>query len=220
MEYYDDIFSEPVSINFSYFLKLIKENFFSMIFLNIVFVITCLPIFTIGPATKALSAITMDMVRGKPVVMFSDYVEHFKRHLLSTIVIGSGIVIGFLIMLFSLFFYIRLGGENMIIRMIAVTTFVGLLVLLMFALYLLKSNAYIDLDFRSQVKNALLLSISTPKQLIICTLLVFIPTYFMFTRLIIGLTAFILWQFSLNSLITSSIAYKVLKQKISCKKLS
>lgn len=217
---YEDIFSEPDSINFTYFMKLIRENFFTMLFLNLIFVLTCLPIITIGPATKALSAITMDIVRGKPLVLISDYIQHFRRNLLGSILIGSGIVIVFLVMLFSLFFYIQIGGENMIIRMVAVTTFVSLLVLLMFTLYLLKSNAYIDLEFRFQVKNAFLLSISTPRQLIICTLLVFIPTYFMITRFIIGLTAFILWQFSLNSLITSSIAYNVLKHNISNENLS
>lgn len=208
------VFAEPEELNIRYFFSLIKENFFALIYLNLIFVLSCLPIITIGPAVKSLSTLTMNLVRGKPVTVFHDYVDHFKAGLSKSILHGLSVIISVLILLFSLYFYISVGGENLVVRMIAVTTFVFLLIFLMINLYYVKSKFYIELDAKSQLKNAILLAISEPKALMICTITVFLPTYFLFTRMIVGFTALVLWQFSLNSLITSLVGYKVLKDSV------
>lgn len=208
------VFNEPDDITISLFVRLIRTHFFTLMMLNIIFVISCMPVITIGSATKALSSITMAMVRNKPIDLYKDYFKYFRQHFMMRTMIGLIVTVAVLMLMFSLFFYLRLGGEHLIIRVIGIGTFIGLLMFLMFVMYYTKATHIIDLDTKSHMINAFVLTVATPKALLVCTMTVFLPTYFLFTRLIVGLTGFILWQFSLNSLITSMVAYKVFKSKV------
>ena len=50
----------------------------SFIGLNVLFLITCLPVFTIGPALTALYTVTMQEARKEYGYIFSTYLKTFK----------------------------------------------------------------------------------------------------------------------------------------------
>lgn len=49
-----------------------------LLVLNIVFIITCIPIVTIGPALTALYSITLKMAKGEEAYVFTGYLKAFK----------------------------------------------------------------------------------------------------------------------------------------------
>lgn len=78
------------------FFDLYGRKFGKLIQLNVLFLICCLPIITIGPAVAAMTKITRYYVEGKPVFLFSDFFaafkENFAQGLMMSIISGVGIV--------------------------------------------------------------------------------------------------------------------------------
>lgn len=56
------------------------HRFWQMIVLNMLYLLACAPIITIGPATAALNYVCRNFSQAKPVDFFSDFVEKCKEH--------------------------------------------------------------------------------------------------------------------------------------------
>lgn len=64
------------------------HRFWQLIFLNVLYLIACVPIVTIGPATAAMNYVCRNMTQGKPVSFFSDFVEKCKEHFKQGLAVG------------------------------------------------------------------------------------------------------------------------------------
>ena len=53
-------------------------NFFNLMFVNLLFIFTCLPIVTIGPSLCGLYKVTLSIVGGEDVEVFKTYFKEFK----------------------------------------------------------------------------------------------------------------------------------------------
>ncbi|WMJ23128.1 DUF624 domain-containing protein [Paludicola sp. MB14-C6] len=65
---------------FFQFFDLYFRKFGSLIKLNLIFILFCLPIFTIGPATAGMMKVIRYYNEGKPVFLFSDFWDAFKQN--------------------------------------------------------------------------------------------------------------------------------------------
>ena len=66
----------PVKRFFSEFI----HRFWQLILLNLLYILACVPLFTIGPATAAMNYVCRNFSQAKPVFLFSDFVEKCKEH--------------------------------------------------------------------------------------------------------------------------------------------
>ena len=66
----------PIKRFFSEFI----HRFWQLILLNLLYLIACVPIITIGPATAAMNYLCRNYSQAKPVYLFSDFVEKCKEH--------------------------------------------------------------------------------------------------------------------------------------------
>ena len=81
----EDVASEsPVKRFFTEYF----HRFWQLIFLNCLYIIACVPIVTIGPATAAMNYVCRNMTQGKPVSFFSDFVEKCKEHFRQGVIVG------------------------------------------------------------------------------------------------------------------------------------
>lgn len=64
------------------------HRFWQLIVLNLLYLLACLPIITIGPATAALNYVCRNFSQAKPVSFFSDFIEKCKEHFRQGIVVG------------------------------------------------------------------------------------------------------------------------------------
>lgn len=91
--------SQPEKKKFFQFFELYFRKFGSMIKLNLVYLLFCLPILTIGPATAALAKVSQYYCEGKPVFLMSDFWTAFKSNF------KQGFIIGLIDTLFIFLFY-------------------------------------------------------------------------------------------------------------------
>lgn len=65
------------------FLSLVSD----LLMLNVLFLITCIPLVTIGPALTALYSVALDMVRRRYPTISSSYMKAFKKHFKQSIML-------------------------------------------------------------------------------------------------------------------------------------
>lgn len=137
------------------FFEILGREFWSLLTLNLIYLLACLPIVTIGPATVALSRVTATMVRDKNVYPWRDFWDAFRKNL------KQGFLFGIPATLFTfaaiwLNINIMLGaGTLFYTAFIFLWTFLGVAL----CCYLFPMAAYIDLPTLPLAKNAVFLVI-------------------------------------------------------------
>lgn len=145
------------------------ETLAEFIILNLVFLITCIPVFTIGPAICALSSITMREIREEHGYMIRPYLQSLRENFMSAFhlfmiyaVIGG-------VLLFNLVFWVQMNTT--------VGNIVFFILVFFSVLYLLSScysfalNARFTNTIRQTIKNSILIALSEMKYSIVLLLL-------------------------------------------------
>ena len=78
----------PKKKRFFYFFELYGRKFWKLLELNLPYVLCCIPIVTIGPATCGLVYILRNFANEKPVFMVSDFFDAFKSNFKQGFVLG------------------------------------------------------------------------------------------------------------------------------------
>ncbi|MGN1193697.1 MAG: YesL family protein [Dorea sp.] len=128
--------------------------------LNFLFLISCIPVITIGPALSALYYVTMQQAREEQGYFIRPYLAAFKTNLRSGIMmtllyLAAGAILGF-----NLIFWLQL---KTIAGNIALVVIILCLVLYVFSLfYVFALNARFENSIRQTIKNSLLIALSNP----------------------------------------------------------
>lgn len=155
------------------FWEIFARKFWKLFIVNMIYVLFCLPIVTFGPATAAMMHVMRKFYLEKPIFLWHEFVEAFKKNFRQSV--GVGIVDAILIALivYALNFYD--------IRIQAATndtgSFVLMAITLALAVYAFIAHFYIylqiislKLPMRAIVKNALILSVAGIKTNVIAML--------------------------------------------------
>ena len=78
----------PKKKGFARYFEILWREFFPLLKLNLLFIISCLPIVTIPAALTAMNRITVTMVRDRNYFMLSDYWDAFKRDFFRSLLAG------------------------------------------------------------------------------------------------------------------------------------
>ncbi|MDR0198000.1 MAG: YesL family protein, partial [Oscillospiraceae bacterium] len=157
------------------FFELFGRKFWNLILLNLIYIMFCLPVVTIGPATAALTHIMRKFVLEQPIFMFSEFVSAFKKNFRQSLAVGI-IDVAFILLFFNalLFFGAKTAQEpvrdNYV--MLAMTMVSGAIFMTV-NFYIYPQIVCLRLKLPAIVKNAALLGIVGLKRNII-TLAVFV----------------------------------------------
>ncbi len=185
----------------------------NLVWLNILFLVCCIPIFTIGAATTSLFYVTLKMVRNEESYITKSFFKAFKQNFRQ----ATGIWL--LAMLVGVIFFADLRiltatGENTIYKVILVAIYVMLVVFALTMTYVFPLLAKFDNTIKNTIKNSFLISIRHfPKTLLLifCTVFPFVLSYFIIyvspILLIIGSSGI--------AYITSTIYVKIFDRYIS-----
>lgn len=166
--------------------------------LNIVFLICCLPIVTIGASLTALNYVTLKMAEGEEGYIVKSFFKAFRQNFVQStlmwlILLAVGIV-------FGLDFYIVNGSSDMVMKVCRAALFFAVLIYLMVFTYLFALQARFVNRIPATFRNALLMSIAEfPRTLIMMVLIVGsgILTFLTVQTLYYGILVWILFGFSL-----------------------
>lgn len=78
----------PRKKGFARYLETLWREFFPLIKLNLLFILSCIPVVTIPASLTAMSRITVTMVRDRNYFMLSDYWDAFKRDFWRSLLAG------------------------------------------------------------------------------------------------------------------------------------
>lgn len=73
---------------FILFFQIIGRRFWNLITLNLIYILFCIPIVTIGPATAAMTKIVRNYAREEHAFLWGDFVETFKSNWKQAAVFG------------------------------------------------------------------------------------------------------------------------------------
>lgn len=133
--------------------------------LNIIFIICCLPIITIGPAIAALYQIILREVRGEHGYLIRKFFQHFKEMFVQsffTFVIFLAII---LILVFNITFWSSLGG--LLSYLILILVCIMLLIAVCAFVYIFPLMARFENSLWFTIKNAFLIALANPKSTMI-----------------------------------------------------
>jgi len=194
------------------FFDIFKREFTSLIKLNLLFIVSCIPIITIGPAIGAMTSVTVRMVQDMPSDLYYDFKEAFKKNWKSSFVSGILGIIVMLVLGWSLAFCMR--SEGLILNIMISVIFVIIVILGISSMYIYPMIVRVDLPLRIILKNAFLLGISSVKHSL--------PTFLLCSVLLEGSVLFVpftlpvifLFLFSFISFISSFCAWSGIKKHI------
>lgn len=138
------------------------ETLADCVLLNLLFLVTCIPIVTTGAALSALFSVTMREAREEHGYILRPYLDAFKENLksgifLTILYIGTGAVFGF-----NLVFWMQ---TNSLFGSIALTILALCTILyLISSFYVFALNARFENSIRQTIKNSLLLALTNLAQ--------------------------------------------------------
>jgi uncharacterized membrane protein YesL len=185
------------------YIELLTVDFWGFISLNMLYVIFCFPIVTIGGATLAYNELCCKLIREEHVFVFSDFFNSFKENFKKGIffsVVLLVVLLDLLIIYTNAIAYLEngLGFESTLFW--SISSILSILLTSLIA-YLIPMVANLDLDILSQLKNAFILMIVGGWRTLLVSLLnisVFIMgfTYFPFSGIIFFIFGFYILIFT------------------------
>ena len=170
----------PQKKRFFHFFELYFRKFWKLITLNLIYILFCIPIVTIGPATAAMTYILKNHTMERPVFLWSDFLEAFKKNWKQGFVMG---LIDLVVLVLSYvayqFYFAQLDSSNFFYVPLVLVLSIGFIVALA-SMYMFIMIPVLDMKFKPMLKNAFLLSIVGIKTNLLTTLFVVLISVLMF----------------------------------------
>lgn len=202
----------PPKEGIALFTDIFCREFTTLLKLNIIFVISCIPIVTIGPAIGGMTAVTLKMVKDEPSDVYYDFKQGFKRNWKQSFALGAigGVIL--LTLICAFLFYLQLEGVAYYSMMFIIA--VVSLILGMMWIYIYPIAVAVDLKLRLIIKDSFLLSIIYIKNsfvaFIICALVIVISMMLLPMSILI----IMIFSFSMCSFMSSFCSWSSIKKNI------
>ncbi len=172
---------EPQKNRFFLFFELYFRNFWRLFGLNILYVIACIPIVTFGPATTAMVRLTSDYAEHKPVFLWHDFWNQFKKNFKSSFWMGLIEVITMIACLYAiLFFTINMDKQSFLIYIGFFAAIFFSIIFLFTFLYSWIISAKIELKTIALLKNSFVLAALSIKQNLVIAAFLIVYCYLIY----------------------------------------
>ncbi|MBP5294478.1 MAG: DUF624 domain-containing protein, partial [Lachnospiraceae bacterium] len=195
-------------LEFIRFLKTMFREFWELMKLNFLFIVTCLGVITIPAAITARNAITITMYRDKNHFLWRDYWKAFKADFWRALL--GGAVYGALLTLFfiSTYFYYQLAGRAGFMFVVPMVLSIFMfLVAYISAVYFFRMLPTVDLKLWPIFKNSVMLFFLNFPRNLLAILIIAIFAFVGFGLLPYSAVVLVAIHFSLLSLALDFITY-------------
>lgn len=145
-----------------------------LILINVLYLVCCLPLVTIGPATAGLMLVLRNMANEQPTFESSDFFDGFRKNFKQAFPVGLLFTLLFAVDLFGVWFYSQMAAERAEMKtlaMIAMIVLFGVFFILLFmSFYVYLLMVTCNLKFKPLMKNAFILSLVALKTNILTAL--------------------------------------------------
>ena len=144
-----------------------------MMILNLLTLLCCLPIITVGPALTALNYMALKLVRNEECYIVKGYFKSFKENFKQSVVIWILMLIVALLLVMD--FYIMVSAESETGGIMQILVLVAAIFWLCTALYVFPVLARFQNTIRATVKNAFLMSVMQFPKTVVMAVAYLIP---------------------------------------------
>ena len=104
-----NVFNRPRII---IFFDIFFRKFWDLITLNLLFILACIPVITIGPAIAGLTKVLRNYAREEHAFIWSDFWEAFKTNFFKGLVLGIIDIVFAFLFIFNVYFYIKFANSG------------------------------------------------------------------------------------------------------------
>ncbi|MCQ2437346.1 MAG: DUF624 domain-containing protein [Clostridia bacterium] len=160
-----DLTRERVSRRgFAGFMEMLWREFFELLKLNLLFILTCIPVITIPAAMAAMHHITVTMVEDKNHFLWQDYWRIFKRDFVKATLGGLIYAVAIAIFVLSTYFYYNLMAWHMLTVIFAGLSACLLILIVMSSMYFFPMLVRVELKLKPLLKNAVFMTFANIKR--------------------------------------------------------
>ncbi len=149
---------KPPKRGLARFFEIVFHEFWQLIHLNVVFLLFCIPVVTIGPAVAGMTAVLTSMVRDQPRMLFAKFWDTLKRELKRSLQLALIGALAFGIVICAAFAALRF-LPPLVCYMVLPALFLVLVFLSMTWLYVFPLSVNTMLSVRHVLRNARLLAV-------------------------------------------------------------
>ncbi len=157
----------PDKKGFALYFSILKEKFWKLIPLSLLYVLTMLPIVTLGFSETAAAYITRNFSRRKPVMLVSDYFDTIKKNWKQSLIVGIINLLATAVIFLALYFYFKNWNVSFFYKAGFVVAGCILIVFTFLKYYINMLIVTFNLTIKQLYKNSMLLSSAGLKQNII-----------------------------------------------------
>jgi uncharacterized membrane protein YesL len=152
----------------------VLEVFTDLVYLNLLWLVACLPVVTIAPSTPAMFGVVCGWIRGKDNPTMREFISQFRENFGRSLVVGLvWVVLGAV-----------LAADFLLVRQMESFRRPLYVVFLAFAFLYVSATAYLfpvlvtyELGWKDVIKNSLLLSVARPLTTLQCLLTVAVTLF-------------------------------------------
>ncbi len=111
---------------FIQFFRILSTRFWSLILLNLLYILFCIPLLTIGPATAGMVKVLRNWSRREHAFIWGDFWETFRVNFKQSFIVGLINLISWPILIYDLWFFWANGAHIFYIILMAITAIVWL----------------------------------------------------------------------------------------------
>lgn len=203
----------PKKTGIPLFIETFTREFTSLLKLNFIFLISCIPIVTIGAAIGGMTSVTLKMVQDEPSDVFYDFKEGFKKNWKQSSLFYLIILCGISVIACAFLFYIQLQGISYYCFM----SFIGIIALIfaMSCIYIYPMAVSVNLKVKEILKNSLILSLTSIRNSFITIVLCMIAIAIGYMIRVLTLPIILIFfSFSFCSFVSSFCAWSAIEKSI------
>lgn len=156
---------------FARFWELFFGKFWTFFTMNLIYVLACIPIVTLGPATAALTAMMRNVYLERPQFIWHDFWREYKKNFKKSFVVG---ILDIAVIALIFLTYLALAGtENQTEKILCIAAFAAQVIFLMMSFYIYPQIVALEMKLGDIFKNSLILVfVNLPCELIVMAALV------------------------------------------------
>lgn len=208
---------KPIHNGFGLLWRIIKTYNTDLILLNWLFILCCLPVFTIGPSIKAQTKVTMNLVRQEPMSFFATYFEEIKDSFFKSAGLGILYLLAIVLSLISTVFYWTNANGSIVFYFLCAISFLLLHLFSASMMLAFRLLAITNASIKQAVANSVRLIFISPKEMALIFGFVCIPIYIFLLGDIMsltGITLFSMMLFIINSIICSYYSWQIIRKHV------
>ena len=162
-----------------------------LIALNLIWLICCIPVITIGPSTAAMYCVARDIAKGEWPGILKTFFKAFKTNFKQAFLVSLVLLIPVCLIVVYLF-YTSIGALDHTAWM-KMFCYLAILIIGFICTYVFPLMAYFDNTIGNTLKNAVLLPLDNPFLAVLCTALNLLPVILLLVSVNVFASAGFFW---------------------------